>query len=1388
MSTYYCSPTGTAGGTGASGDPWTLARACAIAGYATLITNGDTVILKDGTYHESMRIRTNGVTFEADNAGLAILDGKYYETIENKNIYTQPGCGLRSGTGYVVQGEYAYMVQIDANNVTLDGIEIRNVAGAGLHVGGNDCNILNVLIDYCYNSCIRVRGTSYNNTVDDTLLEDCVFTRGGQQYYANCDGGRGSGCTNNCLGGGSVAGSSSVDVPTCVSNKYTKRTIFRRCEIAYHNGEGINCGDGAENTIIEYCLIHNNNHGNIYLNTGTDPIIRHNLVWTGQRPEFVERAGSRFQPAIIIRDEGGTVTASTHPGRGQQIYNNIFIGGKEVFFVATSARNDTQLIDAYIGHNTFIGIGKNDIQDEITTNVIKIDANPHPGREHKRTIFENNIIIHLGTSGVGSLAPAKDVQGVTFRNNMWSRPNGGTTITSTPPGQYRGTGDIYTTDPKIINLIEPVDRGTIDGVSSYTINAANYGPKSGSAAFAAASNGSALGGSTIVNVTTDYFDAVRSSTKTDRTIGAIESENSGGGGGTVTAAYTFTAGPTGTAPLTVTVDESSSTTAGTLTRWIYDWGDGETEEFTAAANRTHVYTEAGVFTFKLTVENSNGISDSDSDPVTVTTSRSKPVMVDVRIDAVPTDASDLNISLAMDTQPPKAALFFMTSATATNTGTDPAMMSIGMWGKYTGAAASANDSRATANTWRLNDNVTRDGTQGWSNSRNGSIAGTLSSAGAYLGQFALTAVYNNGLTVAATDASPAAYQLLTVGFGGAGLLAAQRVVIFDVAAGESTKMTTPFAPDLIFVVTTYNTASSAGRSKENKARFSFGVATPSQAWTLAWGDNTRLTANRVAQNNEATRSSVGIESWDGDGVTFRRYGPAESIKSIDVLALNTGGRAALTSVLTPTSTAATDYPLAADPAFLMALVSQLGATGWSNSAPGGSAGIYVTDGTDDYTVSWRSVAGADPLDTGSRIDDKLRLPDSSGATIMEGAVALGTEEWTATLTTASVTPRLWPILTISETSAPTGPIADFSADLLTAAVREEVTFTDRSDDDGDTIELWIWDYGDGTSESFSVATNPTHEYQEPGRYTVSLSITTDAGDSDTETKVDYIRVIAPRNDDGEIYGPFHPETITNYSDNHVGSDLYGDRPGKVSHAADFDALWIDADGPNDGWVRLESQHKIKMGYDPETTKLRLIRPDGAQATITLTWSAPLAESVDEPEPDLGGTLVLQVSAGIDDANETNLGAVTTGDSTVTLTGGGQWSACRFRDVSIPNRATIVSALLEIYINSTSFDDIDMDVYGEDADDSLPITTDTDNISDRTRTTALETWTDAAATAGWKTSPDLLDVIAEITSRDGWASGNALTLIFDPTVSSNLQFRSYDHSPSLAAKLTIVYTT
>jgi PKD repeat protein len=87
-------------------------------------------------------------------------------------------------------------------------------------------------------------------------------------------------------------------------------------------------------------------------------------------------------------------------------------------------------------------------------------------------------------------------------------------------------------------------------------------------------------------------------------------------------------------------------------------------------------------------------------------------------------------------------------------------------------------------------------------------------------------------------------------------------------------------------------------------------------------------------------------------------------------------------------------------------------------------------------------------------------------------------------------------------SAPPPPVADFSATPTSGEAPLSVAFSDLSSG-GPTS--WSWSFGDGGT---STAQSPSHTYNAPGLYTVSLTVTSSAG-SDTETKLDYVLVSAP---------------------------------------------------------------------------------------------------------------------------------------------------------------------------------------------------------------------------------------------------------------------------------------
>ncbi|RMD59947.1 PKD domain-containing protein, partial [Candidatus Parcubacteria bacterium] len=86
-------------------------------------------------------------------------------------------------------------------------------------------------------------------------------------------------------------------------------------------------------------------------------------------------------------------------------------------------------------------------------------------------------------------------------------------------------------------------------------------------------------------------------------------------------------------------------------------------------------------------------------------------------------------------------------------------------------------------------------------------------------------------------------------------------------------------------------------------------------------------------------------------------------------------------------------------------------------------------------------------------------------------------------------------------STVTPPVASFDASPLGGTVPLTVTFTDTSTGN---VTSWLWDFGDGST---STVQHPTHTYQAPGMYTVSLTVSGPDGSS-METKADLITVTA----------------------------------------------------------------------------------------------------------------------------------------------------------------------------------------------------------------------------------------------------------------------------------------
>ena len=139
-------------------------------------------------------------------------------------------------------------------------------------------------------------------------------------------------------------------------------------------------------------------------------------------------------------------------------------------------------------------------------------------------------------------------------------------------------------------------------------------------------------------------------------------------------------------------------------------------------------------------------------------------------------------------------------------------------------------------------------------------------------------------------------------------------------------------------------------------------------------------------------------------------------------------------------------------------------------------------------------------------------------------------------------------------AGPAAPVADFVGDPASGTAPLTVNFSDLSAGDPTS---WSWDFGDGVGTS--TARNPGYTYNNPGTYTVALTVTNAYG-SDTETKVDYITVTDPN---ASLYVQNMVVTRVKSGPNYLGNCLvtvYDNNGQPVGNATVF----ADYDGPTAG--------------------------------------------------------------------------------------------------------------------------------------------------------------------------------------------------------------------------------
>lgn len=165
-----------------------------------------------------------------------------------------------------------------------------------------------------------------------------------------------------------------------------------------------------------------------------------------------------------------------------------------------------------------------------------------------------------------------------------------------------------------------------------------------------------------------------------------------------------------------------------------------------------------------------------------------------------------------------------------------------------------------------------------------------------------------------------------------------------------------------------------------------------------------------------------------------------------------------------------------------------------------------------------------------------------------------------------------------------------------------------------------------------------------------------------------------------------------------------------------------------------------------------------------------------------------IGASSDDALQ-DAGTVTLTGATPTINASNKYAGFRFTNVTVDQGSTTSApTTLDLYLPSAANDDADVDIWAEATDDAATFSATSNNISGRTATTAVVTWTASSLGTGWKSSPDIASIIQEIVSRPGWVSGNDIVIVLKGRSVNALRFEAYDGGAGTYATLNITYTT
>lgn len=345
--------------------------------------SGDTIYVREGTYHESIRMTKSGtaqapIQLLAFPGELPIIDGQY-------SLPTGEPTACSNVAPYHCF-IYNPLVLIQGSHIEFSGFAITRSRGRGLGVASAPDQVsMNVLINACQISNTRNAGINIQDAEDITIQ--------------NCDISYGANFATH------ERSSSELNWPVIVNVIRSHNVTVRRSKIHENWGEGIAAGRDSSNVVIEDNIIYDNHALQIYLHRSQDVLVQRNLVYHTNTSTHL-RSGNPSD-CIVVNNESNFMDSLVTTRI--EIINNVVTGCGRGIAIWSNANTNVQTSHVRIAHNVVANSTRNDEKDPIG-----IFVNPKVPL-HDITI-EKNII--LQDRGLVDSIPV-DPQ-INTSTNLWS--------------------------------------------------------------------------------------------------------------------------------------------------------------------------------------------------------------------------------------------------------------------------------------------------------------------------------------------------------------------------------------------------------------------------------------------------------------------------------------------------------------------------------------------------------------------------------------------------------------------------------------------------------------------------------------------------------------------------------------------------------------------------------------------------------------------------------------------------------------------------------------------------------------------------------------------------------------------------------------------------------